>query len=102
MKARNLISISRRVRNKVIVPGRIMFGAGDPTFHIVPEIVDWGANRSVFWLGMELVILDCARLPSLAWRRMSPGALLLLGCLHFCLIGSSVKSNTNPVSQGAR
>lgn len=96
MRTGNRFSINRRLRNRVIVPGRIMFGAGDPTLQLLPEIVDWGQNRSVFWLGMELVILDCARLPPPPWKSASPGVLLLLGCLYLCLLGSSVKSKAHP------
>ena len=102
MKAWNLFSINRHARNKVVVPGRIMFGAGDATFPMLPEIIDWGLNRSVFWLGMELIIVDCARLPSPTWKSMSLGVVLLLGCLHLCLLGSSVKANARPVSASVR
>jgi hypothetical protein len=102
MNFRNFLNLKRLVRNKVILPGRVMFGAGDPTMHLVPEVIAWGANRSVFWLGMELVILEGAPLPAPARTRGSLAALLLLACIHFWLQGPDAGSAAHPVSASRR
>jgi hypothetical protein len=102
MKVRDLLSINRCVRNKVLVPGRVMFGAGDPTIQILPQIVDWGDNRSVFWLGMELVIVAPATLSRVPRKGASLGVLIMLACLQLCMLGSTVKSAVNPVYTSVR
>ena len=35
---------------------QVFFGGGYPKFHVLPRLVRWGNNLSVFWLRKELVI----------------------------------------------
>lgn len=46
-----------KVRGKIVIPGRVVFGGGQPKFRYFPRFHRWGNRLSVFWLGVELVFI---------------------------------------------
>jgi hypothetical protein len=50
------VGLNALIRGKRITK-RLSIAGGYPKFSIVPKVVRWGTNVSVFWLGTELVWL---------------------------------------------
>lgn len=51
------MNINRWTRGITVIPNKIVFAGGYPKFRVIPKVVTWGGNVSIFWFGTELVWL---------------------------------------------
>lgn len=51
------MNINEWTRGKTLIPNKLVFAGGHPLFRLLPKIVTWGPNVSIYWLGTELVWL---------------------------------------------
>ncbi len=51
------MNINEWTRGKTLIPNKLVFAGGYPLYRLLPKIVTWGSNVSIYWLGTELVWL---------------------------------------------
>ena len=51
------MNVNKWTRGKTLITNRLVFAGGYPLFRLLPVVIKWGPNVSLFWLGTELVLL---------------------------------------------